>query len=383
MVAATTYPTVFISRINSIRPVLATLSEIGAFYRAGIRAPEPFGNSIDQVARRLVHHDARSGDDNILTSPRVIRSPKKVVKMGAAFVSLLSCGKTNHVIRTSRMPSATIQIFLVHGDPKRLRTAEISNWTGKAIAGPRTEFDSILARDECGSSGVYFLTGNDPDTGAPAVYVGESECIRDRVKNHVAKDFWNHIIFFMSKDENLTKSHIRYLEGRLIEQAQQAGRATVQNGQGSGSKLPESDRQDMEIYLEKIHQLLPALGVEVLVPTSSKPEVKAEQEFLSCEIHGLRATGHLTPNGIVVLAGSQAVLEPRASAQQYPWVVNARQRLMDEGVLRPDSGALYFMKDTEFSSPSAAAAVIHGGTANGRTAWKNQVGKTLKDLEFA
>jgi hypothetical protein len=279
------------------------------------------------------------------------------------------------------MSSATIKIFLVHGDPKRLRTAEISNWTGKAVAGPRTEFDTVLARDECASSGVYFLTGSDPDTGSLAVYVGEAECIRDRVKNHIDKDFWNHIAFFVSKDENLTKSHIRYLEGRLIGQAKQAGRALVKNSQSSGSKLPESDREDMEIFLQKIHQLLPVLGVEVLVATSSKPEVKSEQELLTCDIHGLRATGHLTPNGIVVFSGSQAVLGERASAQQYPWVVNARKRLMDEGTLRKEADFLRFARDTEFSSPSAAAAVVHGGTANGRTAWKNKMGKTIKELE--
>ena len=42
------------------------------------------------------------------------------------------------------MPSATIRLFLVHGDPKRLRTAELSNWTGKAVAGPRSEFDRLV-----------------------------------------------------------------------------------------------------------------------------------------------------------------------------------------------------------------------------------------------
>ena len=56
------------------------------------------------------------------------------------------------------MPSATLKIFLVFGDPKRLRTAELSNWTGKAVAGPRSEIDKILEREESESSGVYFLT---------------------------------------------------------------------------------------------------------------------------------------------------------------------------------------------------------------------------------
>jgi hypothetical protein len=279
------------------------------------------------------------------------------------------------------MPTATIKIFLVHGDPKRLRTAELSNWTGKAVAGPRSEFDSVLAREESQNSGVYFLTGIDPETGETAVYIGEAESIRDRVKGHLDKDFWNHVVFFTSKDENLTKAHIRYLEGRLIEQARKAGRAEVKNSQASGSKLPESDREDMEIFLDKIHQLLPVLGVEVLVPTISELADANEAETLSCEIKGLKATGHLTPNGIVVLVGSQAVLTERPSAQKYPWPINMRQQLKDQGALAENVDRLVFTKDVEFSSPSAAAAVIHGGHANGLIAWKNKYGKTLKELE--
>jgi hypothetical protein len=219
------------------------------------------------------------------------------------------------------MPSATIKIFLAHGDPKRLRTAELSNWTGKAITGPRSEFDSVLARDESQNSGVYFLTGVDPETGKSAVYIGEAESIRDRVKSHLDKDFWNHIAFFISKDENLTKAHIKYLEGRLIEQAKQAGRAQVKNSQSSGARLPESDREDIEIFLEKIHQLLPVFGVEVLVPTTINAAYATELESLFCEIKGLKASGHLTPNGIVVFAGSQAVLNERPSSRKYPWAL--------------------------------------------------------------
>jgi hypothetical protein len=71
-------------------------------------------------------------------------------------------------------------MFLVHGDPKRLRTAELSNWTGKAVAGQRSEFDGVLARDEASKTGIYFLTGTDTETGKSAIYVGEAEHIRDR-----------------------------------------------------------------------------------------------------------------------------------------------------------------------------------------------------------
>jgi hypothetical protein len=279
------------------------------------------------------------------------------------------------------MPSATIKIFLVHGDPKRLRTAELSNWTGKAVAGPRSEFDSVLAREESQKSGLYFLTGFDPETGNNANYIGKAESIRDRVKGHLDKDFWNQIVFFTSKDENLTKAHVRYLEGRLIEQAKKASRAEVKNSQASGSKLPEPDREDMEVFLEKIQQLLPVLGIELLVPTKASMIGKTDLETLYCEIKGLKATGHLTPNGIVVLAGSQAVLTERPSARKYPWPINMRQQLKGSGALKESRDHLLFTKDVEFSSPSAAAAVIHGGHANGLTAWKNKLGKTLKELE--
>ncbi|WP_292995027.1 GIY-YIG nuclease family protein [Nitrosomonas sp.] len=279
------------------------------------------------------------------------------------------------------MPSATIKIFLVHGDPKRLRTAELSNWTGKAVAGPRSEFEGVFSREESGNSGVYFLTGTDPESGKPAIYVGEAENIRDRVKVHLEKDFWNQIIFFISKDENLTKAHIRYLEGKLIDQARKSGRAMVTNGQSSGARLPESDREDMEIFLEKINQLLPVLGVELLVPAAAKAVAESEHKKLFCEIKGVRAEGRLAPNGFVVLKDSHAVLIDRASSVKWPWVKNMRQRLKDEGVLETKGDSLVFTSDAEFTSPSSAAAVIHGGHANGLTAWKDKSGKTLKEIE--
>lgn len=277
--------------------------------------------------------------------------------------------------------SATIKIFLVHGDPKRLRTAELSNWTGKAVAGPRSEFEGVISREEAEGSGIYFLSGSDPDSGKPAIYIGEAECIRDRLKAHLQRDFWNHVVFFVSKDENLTKSHIRYLEGKLIDQARDAGRAHLVNSQSSGARLPESDRADLETYLEKVNQLLPVLGIELLVPTTVKPEAGREVEILTCEIKGLKATGQLTPNGFLVLAGSQAVLAERPSAQKYPWALNMRQKLKAEGSLVVESEFLRFGREVEFSSPSAAAAVIHGGHANGLTAWKDSQGQTLKQLE--
>ena len=279
------------------------------------------------------------------------------------------------------MATATLKIFLAFGDPKRLRTAELSNWTGKAVAGPRSEFDRVLEREESRSPGIYFLTGVDPDTNKSAVYIGEAESIRDRMKTHLSKDFWNNIAYFITKDENLTKAHIRYIEGRLIEIAKRAGRSIVMNSQGSGSKLPESDREDMEGFLEKMQQVLPILGIEAFVQAASKPEGRTKNDVLTCKIKNIAATGYLTPNGILVLAGSQAVATERSSAKRWPSVMAQRNKLIEDGGLVLNIDKYVFAKDTEFSSPSAAAAVVHGGSANGLTAWVNASGKSLKELE--
>lgn len=277
--------------------------------------------------------------------------------------------------------SATIKLFLPSGEAKGVRTAEISNWSGKAVAAPRSEVENFLAREELAKPGIYILSGFDVETGKPTVYIGEAESVADRIKQHKTKDFWNSAIAFVSKDENLTKSHIRYLEGRLIEKSTSIGRFLVKNEKGSGAKLPESDLNDMEVFLERVSQLLPVLGSELLTPLVSEPEANVSG-ILTCKMKGAFASGMRTANGFVVLKGSTAVKQLRQSAKTGgPWIINLRNQLIENGELIEKDNFLIFTKDVEFSSPSSAAAIIHAGTAAGPVAWKNSAGKTLKELE--
>jgi hypothetical protein len=279
------------------------------------------------------------------------------------------------------MTSATIKLFLPRGDAKSLRTAEISNWTGKAVAAPRTELDELLAREELDKAGVYILIGSDLLTNAPRAYIGEAEVIRDRLKQHKSKEFWVSAIVFVSKDENLTKAHVRYLESRLLAEAAKVNKFTIEQNQSGGSRLPESDREDMEVFLSRIRQLLPVLGSDILSPIS-QPDAKAQPGgVLRCRMKGAEGQGQRTPNGFVVFKDSTAVLEERPSTEKYPYVMVQRNQLIVEGVLIEKDGFLVFTKDTEFSSPSAAAAAIHGGSANGLIAWKTEDGKSLKQLD--
>ena len=81
---------------------------------------------------------------------------------------------------------------------------------------------------------MYVLVGGDSDKpGFRKIYIGEGDTILPRLISHNSddsKDFWSEAVVFVSKDENLTKAHARYLEARLIALAKEAKRATVANG---------------------------------------------------------------------------------------------------------------------------------------------------------
>lgn len=270
----------------------------------------------------------------------------------------------------------SIKIFLSKGSSSSLRTAEISNWSGKAIACSRKELDELAKREEAIRPGVYFLVGNDIDTGEPSVYIGEAEEVAKRLKQHLSKDFWNQVVAFVSKDENLTKAHIKYLEGKLIDIGNNAGKGIIQNNQSSGARLPESDQAEMDIFLDRILKLLPVMGTSLLlVPETNE---KAVDDRLICKIKGLIAYGNRTDNGFIVYKGSQAVLEDRPSS------VRGRVRrklLLDKGILEDQDDCLIFTRDHEFTSPSLAAAAIRGGASNGLTCWRTKSGKKLKEVE--
>jgi len=274
------------------------------------------------------------------------------------------------------MQAATIKLFLPAGDATGIRTAEISNWTGKAIAGPRTEIDMLLKRPELDSPGVYLLIGSN-ESGDPHIYIGEAECVKNRLKQHKEKEFWVQVMAFISKDENLTKGHIKYLESELIKKALSVGKTTLENSQGGNAALPESDIADMEVFLSKLYQLLPVLGTDVFSETTRKKATVSNT--LYCCKKGLEATGQRSAKGFLVFKDSQATVPETGSIPDN--IKAARAKLIEKSVLIPSGEIFVFSCDYEFTSPSFASSIIRGGSSNGLVAWKNKDGKRLKDIE--
>jgi hypothetical protein len=289
------------------------------------------------------------------------------------------------VIEGETMAGRQIRIFLVDGTPNGIRTAEIINWTGAILVVPRARLPEIAARREATRTGVYCLVGPDPDyTNRDKVYVGEGDNVFTRLVTHSkdpAKEFWITAVICVSKDENMTKSHGRFLESRLIALTSTAGRATLVNGNNpEGNPLPEADVSDMEYYLEQVQVVFPVLGLTFLqpVPSASPQRVVFENTDVGTRARAIESDGEF-----VVLKGSTARKEGLPSWTSYK---ELRDELVQVGKLRPSpsSDFLEFAEDVPFRSPSAAAAVVAGGNRNGRLMWRVEgTGQTYAEWQEA
>ncbi|MGO2031958.1 GIY-YIG nuclease family protein [Glutamicibacter sp. BW77] len=284
----------------------------------------------------------------------------------------------------------SVRLFLADGTPGGLLTAEIMNWTGHVVAAPRSDLGALLKRPEANRTGIYILLGDDPDSmGGTIAYIGEGDDVSKRLYQHSrseeqgGKDFWDRAILLTSKDANLTKAHARYLESRFISLAQKANRTRLINGTAPAPlPLPESDISDMEYFIAQAKIALPVLGVNLFRNTtmvteskdaSSGGEVVKESVSPVFELrskkHGFVATAQEIDGEFIVLEGSTARNSWNGVDDGYK---SLREKLEQDGTIEISvSGTVaQFTRNHVFASPSAAAAVVTGRSANGRNEWK-------------
>ncbi|MEU3465274.1 GIY-YIG nuclease family protein [Streptomyces sp. NPDC006733] len=291
---------------------------------------------------------------------------------------------------------ASIRIFLIDGTPQGMRLVERIGWTGCCLGFSRADWDRARKREELQHSGVYVLVGADPQGVRPVrIYIGEGEEVRTRLDSHVTKkDFWSTAFVLSTKDDSLNKAHIRYLEARLIAMAQAAQIAAVENATNPATlgRLSEPETADMESYLDEALTLLPLMGVTAFeiydAPEASAaaPVTKNDQAAIAGKRYWLKtqhteAEGFSDSRGFAVLVGALARRETKVMVPGYERV---RKELIAEGILTGENESQYRLSRTYiFDSPSSAASVLAGGSKNGRTEWKDDRGKSIKDNEEA
>lgn len=280
----------------------------------------------------------------------------------------------------SKGKAFSVRIFIPSGEPEGLRVIEKSNWTGQGLVFPRALYAEVRQQPELKRTGVYLLWGPAEAGQLPKLYVGEGDVVLPRLDQHAKqKDFWTHAAVFTSKDQNLNKAHVQYLEARLVQQAKDAKRVELDNG--NVPQLPalsEADAADAEAFLLDLLLCLPLMGAPFFEQAQA-PQTRGRE--LTLKAKGIEARGVDTAEGFVVRAGSLAVKEEVPSIHAY--LVELRKTLLAQGVLVPDGSALRVTQDYVFNSPSTAAGVLLGRSANGRTEWRDAKGRTLKEIQEA
>ena len=280
----------------------------------------------------------------------------------------------------------TIQLFLVDGKPTGLRKATIHGWTGLLFVSGDSAFGDMTARDEVDRTGVYILAGPNPEKpGGTRVYIGSGNSVSERIKQSALKrDFWETAITITTSDDDLSKGHAEYLEARLIQIANDAGRVVLDNGtqpDTSRRRLPEADIANMEQFLANLQVVLPVVGLDMLKPQpkavtqtakSVEERTTGETQFEIRHKSGVQATAVEEDGEFVVLEGSEALTGTGYVQQSYGTL---KDKLISEGVLvrqEATNGAdkLCFKRPWPFNSPSAAAAVVLDRNSNGRLEWK-------------
>ncbi len=280
--------------------------------------------------------------------------------------------------RSSSRLGRSLKLYLADGTPSSDITAEPGVSSVRAAVASRTALPELIRREEAIRTGVYLLVGPEPDLpGRQLVYVGEGDQVKTRLAAHdadEAKDFFTRVVLIVSKDENLTKAHGRYLEGRIIAAIRGAGRAKLVNAKEPPFKsLPEPEIADMERVLDEIKILLPVLGFDVLQPTVGEqmPVAGALSPAPTFIAEIKKAKGRAVERGgELVLAEFTAL---RCESDAIPQNVrDARKAVIEAGVLVADAeNDLYrFHQDASFGSPSGASAALAGRADNGRTTWR-------------
>ena len=273
------------------------------------------------------------------------------------------------------MKAQTIQIFLPNGNPRGLKIAELTNRLVKAIYFPRNLFKETFERTELKNVGLYFLFGESLDDAKQTVYIGEAEECLKRIRQHNKKDFWNYAIVFISKTNSFTKAHVKYLEYLAIQKASESIRYKLKNSVSPNKPyIPETIKADLNDNFETINILSSALGFSVLEALSIETN---EKENFHISSKGINAKGKLTEDGFIVFKNS---IVSELTAPSCPKsFIKLRNNLINDKIIEKVNNKLIFKDDYLFKSPSSAAGIIMGRSANGWTEWKSKDKQTLDE----
>ena len=274
----------------------------------------------------------------------------------------------------------TITTYLVDWNPTWIKTIELSNWIWKWIIIPRAKLKDAKGRDELNKPAVYFLFW-DNEEWEEFAYIWEAENLINKIQNHDSNNkwSWNKVIAFISKDNNLTKADVKYLESKAIERAKKASRYNLQNAVSPvENNLPEYQKSAMDEFLDNIDLLISANWNPILKEIIVN-ETNIDKLYY-CKWPDASATWTYSSEWFLVFKESKT--RKKLSKTAWSWINWIQLKLLEEGVLEKFNSEQYiFIKNYLFKSPSTSAGLILSRRANWWLEWKDKGWKTLDDNE--
>ncbi len=265
----------------------------------------------------------------------------------------------------------TVTTYLVDGDPKGTRYAFISNKICQMFVVPRSNLDYLDKQRKLHKPAFYILIGED-EMGKPQAYIGETENFKERVKDHdQKKTFWQKALIFVSKDADMTKTDVQYLEYLAVQQAKESNRYNINENKQTPKEpnLPEYQKDAMDEFFEDIKFLTSFIGISIF----EKVEVTKKLPLFTFTRRGAKAFGVYDGNGFTVLRGS--ILSKTVLQSCGP--KELRESTVQDYSEENENGNPVLISDVLFASPSTAASVCGGCSSNGWIEWKTEDGGTL------
>lgn len=273
-----------------------------------------------------------------------------------------------------------LTMILKDGKSTGIIECGLDEWYGISYKIPRNKLKKASDLKYINNTGVYILLGDDEKTSNKIAYIGETENIYTRLEQHNRnKDFWNECIVFMSENNSLNKAHIKYIEYELYVQATEVKRYIVKNDAiPTKSSLGSADEIKARKFIEKIKVITSILGYRLFDELINKDEKITDdnENILYLQYKGaIMGKAIATDEGIVILKGSQITndIKPSVSPTLEKYILKERSSEdIEKGI---------YINNHLVNSPSIAGAILLGSNINGRTAWKNKNGKTLKEIQ--
>ena len=254
----------------------------------------------------------------------------------------------------------TVTTYLIDGDPKGTQYAFISNKICQMFVVPRSNLSYLNTQEKLQKPAFYIL-------------LGEDENFRERVKDHDnKKTFWQKALIFVSKDADMTKADVQYLEYKAIAEAKQVNAYVLSDNKQTpkSPNLPEYQKDSMDEFFDDVKFLASFIGCNIFEVSQPKAEHLFFLKGRDCD-----AKGFYNSNGFTVLKGSVIAKD---SVPSLAW--KEKREIMLQEYTEIIDGNLVLNSDKTFSSPSTAADFCKGSSNNGWIVWKDKDNNTLDSI---